>query len=296
MNQLSEPTINNEMVFEEIAKNKTYKNDHCNECKIQKDCARCVYGNRAQMLSLKDKVFDRYQFYLQNKHTLHEIKPIKMMNSYEEKLMKDAYKNSGVFERVKKQLTDNVKKECRGMCPFFMISEPTTIDHYFSESKYPEFIIFAPNLVPCCSPCNSKKGNRLFAEKDTFQKRMFIHFYYDTLPQIQFLKATFYVIDKIPQISFSLDFENETETTEIIKRHFETLNLFERYRLLSNGILSTECDKIKLSLMNNFSLEECVRLLKIQVQAHENTYGRNYWKTCIYRAMSESEKELMKLL
>lgn len=48
--------------------------------------------------------------------------------------------------------------------------------------------------------------------------------------------------------------------------------------------------------MNNFSLEECVRLLKIQVQAHENTYGRNYWKTCIYRAMSESEKELMKLL
>lgn len=296
MNQLSEPTIDNEMIFEEIAQSKTYKNDHCNECKTQKDCARCTYGNRGQMLNIKDKVFDRYQFYLQNKYTLNEIKPVEMMNSYEEKLMKDAYKTSEAFERVKKQLLDNVQKERRGMCPFCMISEPTTIDHYFSESKYPEYIIFAPNLVPCCSHCNSKKGNRLFAEKDTFQKRMIIHFYYDILPQIQFLKATFYVKDKIPQISFSLDFENETETTEIIKRHFETLDLLERYRRRSNGILSTECDKIRLNLMNNFPVEQCIRLLKIQAQSFENIFGRNYWETCVYRAMSESEEELMKLI
>lgn len=83
MNQLSEPTINNEMVFEEVAKSKTYKNDHCNKCEIQKDCEECNYGNRRRMLNLKDKVFDRYQFYLQNKQTLQEIKPENMMNSDE---------------------------------------------------------------------------------------------------------------------------------------------------------------------------------------------------------------------
>ena len=85
MNQLSEPTINNEEVFENVAQSKTYKNDHCKKCSIaQKDCKVCSYGNRGKMLNLKDEVFQRYQFYLQNKNTLHEIKPIKMMNPDEE--------------------------------------------------------------------------------------------------------------------------------------------------------------------------------------------------------------------
>jgi 5-methylcytosine-specific restriction endonuclease McrA len=296
MNQLSEPTINNEMVFEEVAKSKTYKNDHCNKCEIQKDCEECNYGNRRRMLNLKDKVFDRYQFYLQNKQTLQEIKPENMMNSDEKKLMEESYKKSKVFQRVKKQLLDNIPKERRGMCPFCMISEPTTMDHYFAESKYPEYIIFAPNLVPCCSNCNSKKGKWLFEEKDEFRKRMFIHFYYDVLPTTQFLKAKFYVEDKIPQISFYLDFENETETTEIIKRHFERLDLLKRYRQRSNGILSTECDKVKMILMGNSSVEQCVQLLKIQAQFLEKTFGCNYWETCVYRAMSESEEELIKLV
>ena len=73
-------------------------------------------------------------------------------------LMEDSYKTSKVFQTVKKQLLDNVPKERRGVCPFCMISEPTTMDQYFSESEYPEYIIFAPNLIPCCSHCNSVKG------------------------------------------------------------------------------------------------------------------------------------------
>ena len=247
MNQLSEPTINNEEVFENVAQSKTYKNDHCKECSIaKKDCEVCCYGNRGKMLNLKDKVFQRYQFYLQNKNTLHEIKPIKMLNPDEVQLMEDSYKTSKVFQTVKKQLLENVPKERRGVCPFCMISEPTTMDHYFSESEYPEYIIFAPNLVPCCSHCNSKKGNRLFLKNENRIKRKIIHFYYDVLPQTKYLKSTFYVTDKIPQISFRLEFENETEITGIIKKHFETLHLLERYQERSNGILSTECENIRV--------------------------------------------------
>lgn len=83
------------------------------------------------MLNLKDKFFQRYQFYLQNKNALHEIRPIKLMNSDEVQLMEDSYKASKVFQMVKKQLFENVLKERRGVCPFCMISEPTTMDYYF---------------------------------------------------------------------------------------------------------------------------------------------------------------------
>lgn len=68
-------------------------------------------------------------------------------------------KAAKTFQKVKKQIFD---LNLRGKCPFCMISEATTLDHYFPESIYPEYIIFVPNLVPCCNFCNIKKGDRLF--------------------------------------------------------------------------------------------------------------------------------------
>ena len=112
----------------------------------------------------------------------------------------------------------------------------------------------------------------------------------------QNLKSTFNVTDKIPQVSFRLEFENETEITGIIKGHFETLHLLERYQERSNGILSTECENIRMCLVNGFSVEDCVQLLRYKAQSFEKIYGRNYWEACIYRAMSESEDQLMKLV
>jgi 5-methylcytosine-specific restriction endonuclease McrA len=35
-----------------------------------------------------------------------------------------------------------------------------TIDHIIPVSKAPELAIEISNMVSCCKPCNSKKGNR----------------------------------------------------------------------------------------------------------------------------------------
>ena len=114
----------------------------------------------------------------------HAIKPIDIMREDEKDLLEKSYQSSNIFQEVKRQLLKNIPEGRTGMCPFCMISEPTTFDHYFSESEYPEYIIFAPNLVPCCSQCNSIKGNRLFSENQ--RERKIIHFYYDNLPQMQY--------------------------------------------------------------------------------------------------------------
>lgn len=49
MNQLSDPTIDNEEVFQNVAQSKTYKNDRCKKCSImQKDCKVCSCGNQVK--------------------------------------------------------------------------------------------------------------------------------------------------------------------------------------------------------------------------------------------------------
>lgn len=291
MNQLDEPTINNEEVFETVAKKRPYKNDFCKACQNKINCEMCKHGTRGKLLSLKDNVFERYRFYLQNKNSLELIKPINILTLNEAKLMKESYKSSKVFQDIKKQLFNNIPEKRRGICPFCMISEPNTLDHYFSENDYPEYIIFAPNLVPCCSYCNTNKGTKLFIDN----KRTIIHFYYDELPQEHYLKAKFWIEDKIPQISFSLDFKNKTEVTDIITKHFDTLHLVARYNDLACGEIATVCCEIKGSLISGLSLDQCMQCLEIRAQAFEKTYGANYWKACIYRAVSENREELIKL-
>ena len=297
MIQLREPIIDNEMTYDIITRKKSCKNRHCNTCKLSKKmCKSCIYGNRGKMQHLRNKVFERYQFYHQNKNNLNVIQSINMMNPEEIEVISSSYKKSKEYQRVKKELFENIPIERRGLCPFCMISEPTTMDHYFQEKDYPEYILFAPNLVPCCSYCNSKKGSRVFVYGNNLNKRRVLHFYYDKIPQMQYLKASFYVENKIPRITFFLEFQEKSEITEIIKCHFKTLNLLERYRNRSDGILSTVCADIEMWLNTGRSIKECIDLLKIKAKSLKKINGNNYWEACIYEEMSRNENQLAKII
>ena len=297
MIQLREPAIDNEITYDIITRNKSCKNEYCATCKLsRKMCKSCRYGNRGKMQHLRSKVFHRYQFYRQNKDNLNAIQSINMMSSEEIEVFRGSYKNSKEFQRVKKKLFENIPIERRGLCPFCMISEPTTMDHYFPEKEYPEYILFASNLVPCCSYCNSQKGNRVFVYGEDLNKRRILHFYYDKIPQLQYLKATFYVENKIPHITFFLEFQEESEITEIIKYHFETLNLLERYENRCEGILSTVCTDIKMWLNTGESIRTCIRLLEIKAESLRKINGNNYWEACIYEAISRNENQLVKMI
>ena len=39
-------------------------------------------------------------------------------------------------------------------CPYCLLNTPNTLDHYFDKSDYPDYSVYTPNLVPCCSIFN----------------------------------------------------------------------------------------------------------------------------------------------
>lgn len=292
MKKLCEPNIDDEKVYEEIANSKAYKNIHCKSCQSHNiNCNTCIHGNRGMMLNIKKYVFTRYHYYIQNCKDLNAIQPKDELQKNEIEVLEESYRNSKTFREIKKQLLEGFSKAKIGKCPYCMISEPTTLDHYFPKSIYPEYTLFAPNLLPCCSSCNTKKSNNIFIGSGSSQKRSAIHFYYDDLPQTQFLKAKFSVVNKIPQISFYLDSNNDSEINEVIQNHFNTMNLFKRYEEQSNELLSTICEEIK----NQTSFNECIKTLQIRAQAMQKTFGANYWQTCIYVAMIEDRNQLLDL-
>ena len=71
---------------------------------------------------------------------------------------------------------------------------------------------------------------------------------------------------------------------------------FRGYKKQSNDVVSTECEIIKEQLKSGGTVEECAEILKIRANAFQKVNGSNYWKTCIYMAMSESQEQLAKLI
>ena len=147
---------NDKKLFHKIAINKKIKNSHCTGCKEDKGlCDACNFGNRGKMLGVEPYVFKRYDLYLSYKSHLDSISQEDIIDEDTKELIRESYKSSKLFVPVKKKIQDNLPQAIKGKCPFCMISEPNTLEHYLLEAKYPEYIIFVPNLVPCCSQCNS---------------------------------------------------------------------------------------------------------------------------------------------
>lgn len=60
-------------------------------------------------------------------------------------------------------------------CPMCGGHNPTELDHYLTQKKYPEYSWLSFNLIPACS-CNRQRGERLF---DPATHARILHPYYD---------------------------------------------------------------------------------------------------------------------
>lgn len=156
MKQLSVPNIDSEALYDDIANNKIKRNHVCSKCNAD-HCDSCVEGNSGQMLFMKNDIFDRYKFYEDHKHDLNNIKEVNLLSDDQSDVLRTSYKNSKVFQKSRQIILHNLPDKSMIRCPYCGLSMSYTLDHYFPESTYPEYILYVPNLIPCCSHCNTVK-------------------------------------------------------------------------------------------------------------------------------------------
>ena len=47
------------------------------------------------------------------------------------------------------------------VCPYCTINTANTTDHILPKERFPEYAVNVLNLIPCCSQCNSLKGEEV---------------------------------------------------------------------------------------------------------------------------------------
>lgn len=238
-------------------------------------------ASRELLKLYENKVIDRYNYYERNFTMPDNIKPL---NASAWIGVKDEltglYGDNLEFNKAKKELFKTVR------CPYCTLSRPNTLDHYYDKSDYPEFSVFAPNLVPCCSECNSLKNTIVF---DNDNKRPYIHFYLDKLPNYKFLFVRYIIQNQIPEVSINLLFKEDEPMKDQIQSHFERINLLNKYIDAINEKISTVIEEMQMARQEGENVQRIRGLIANRYAAFVNKFGENYWETCMYEGILSSD-------
>lgn len=202
--------------------------------------------------------------------------------------LKGCYSNSDSLSKLKAKIIKKQNLLLRAECQYCNIGEPNTFDHYLPQVSFPEFAALSTNLVPCCSSCNTAKGEEWL---DGSTRRV-LSFYFDSLPNNTYLKCQIVYRNNIPHVNFTIDSNSVSEDIRnVVKKHYRTLNLFSRYRLRLNSeitdvlaAITPHVGKISRQQIQNSLTEESITMKRLR--------GANYWRAVIREGLANSDQFL----
>ena len=249
-------------------------------------------GNEKQELdNCKKLLVEDYKKYEANKYALQNMNEDKRAEFTPEakELLRNTYKGNKprALNNALDKIEELLPKQLGVECPYCRLSEYGTYDHYLEKSKYPEYTLLPLNLIPCCSKCNSKKGDELTSPIDN--TRMFINFRFDQLPSYDFLECVIDFNDGVPYIKeYRLTFDKNEPLEKTIRYHFDKLDLYRRIRKRAENTLIEIVNLCTDTTDTTFLKSELNRILNSKEKAH----GKNYWDACVYRAVLSDSKVL----
>lgn len=170
------------------------------------------------------------------------------------------------------------------LCPVCGIDPPTELDHVLPRVDYQALAIYVRNLVPLCHPCNHRKLAG-FSEPGEMG---FVHAYFDTLPDVQFLQAEIELGGATLRVEFSID---ETDLGlgrlgERLTNVHQRLALNERYRAEVNLYLAGQAISLHGAYAANGAAGVRAHLL-IQARYEVRCFYRNHWRPTLLVALAE---------
>jgi 5-methylcytosine-specific restriction endonuclease McrA len=191
-----------------------------------------------------------------------------------------------------------VQKISEGKCPYCGINEASHLDHFLPRAKFPEFSIFAPNLIHVCSICNSTyKSDDVITP--TGERKFFNPYFDDFIETTQFLKCEIELNGSVyPIFKFYIEDLSATMPYEysVMKNHFEAMHLQTRYmeqvakekfRIFRNGYID-----LKQRTYYETSLEEIKNDIDKRLRGYQ-CENINNLKKVFWESLKDSDECLM---
>ncbi len=235
------------------------------------------------------KCYNEYKTHFNN-NDLECLAPAKVGQAHKGVLLDLFNSQNKIVQDFRKRFFEINKQTYNNLCPYCVINSSNTTDHILPKEEYPEFAINVLNLIPCCGNCNGVKGKRVVNDKN---ERLFLNFYTDNLPNVQFLFLNIFN-SADGKINFNYRIENinnviDSQLFGLIERHFSNLGLLKEYDI--KAIQQFE-EITNLYIAQSFTSEQDFdKFARNNLNAWKNdikSYGINHWKQVLNNACATS--------
>lgn len=175
------------------------------------------------------------------------------------------------------------------LCPYCGFAKINHVDHFLPKATFFRYSVMPSNLVPCCSDCNTAKGEYY---GDTKSSSLF-HPYFDIAPNAEWLLAR---VSFFPQFSVKYLVVPRSDdigwvTEARLENHLEKLKISEGYECLATENL-VSLKSLFLEIIGDNKVDPLREYIEgIRDQAlNDARQDVNSWKFCLYKSLLVNEQ------
>lgn len=239
---------------------------------------------RERLRKLEPYVLARYADFVASSAQL-ETLPQRNFSRLAKDALRHCYDSSGQnLSRIKQGFLDELSMAALARCPYCMLRQPSTIDHFLPIDLYPEFAVLVLNWVYTCGTCNLRKGTGLIAAP-----RAVLNPYFDEISDVEpLLYAQVVIANDVPSVVFAVPDPNPLQAhaavSGIATRQFEEFGLKRSLELEANSVLASTIGEIIYGAAGPITNQTLTERLQAR-RANLEDLGINDWQRCLYEAM-----------
>lgn len=247
--------------------------------------------NRSILLALSSRLQERYGDYGENRMNLEHIgDAAPAFDAPHQAALRHCYRvPTPPLKQLKQRIARRQSAVARSKCQHCGIDSPGTWDHYLPQAEFPEFSVYPDNLAPCCSRCNSHRGDGWRQDGE----RVHLNLYFDAIEvKERFLVARIGLdSDGQPYATFEVDRTRggNQAFARRYERHCRALALLKRFEEAAPAQLS----HMALDIRSSAALLErdtsaIARQLRWKAAELQDLLGANNWEVALHMAAAES--------
>lgn len=258
------PTLNDEQTFDALAQAKRAP-------------------RRGHLRAARAAVLNAYRDYVAAAPNVADLPKVGLDEDQSDALLHAYSVETKPMAGLREKLTEPV---ILARCPFCGLSETSTLDHYLPKEQHPQFAVFSRNLVPCCSPCNTRKSELVVDEATDV--RFFLHPYFDDVPDTSFIQLRVTLLPDALGLSFRVHRPDGMAARVFLhlQSHFRLLRLSDRYRRMSLEHLRERRRALARFYGPARDAGRVAAELRQDADDFESDFGPNHWRAVLYRALA----------
>ena len=229
-------------------------------------------------------LFNDYDMKLRS-NTLEQLSTVVWQQNDEKNFLSLYSFRAAKLKKLYQFLTTTPDNVVDKVCPYCYLETSESLDHFVPKTPFPHFSANPQNLIPCCSECNSKKNDDWRENQGGKNVRLFLNAYIDNVMNQSFLEVKFsYPNNNIVPSFFISQKKMQQGLFDIVKSHFDKLNLAKRYRDCSHKVFAELINSIKASKRNGLTDQMIKKINLDAIAENEKTFGLNHWETVLKKA------------